>query len=173
VQATAPRARSGHHGEVDDTPETGPGPAAPEDLRAGDTDRERVADALRMAHAEGRLDLTEFDERVAAAWQARTYRELRELTADLPGNLPGAAPPAPAAPRTRAVEMRPEHCAPAEREMRSSVQGWAGVSAITLVIWGISCLATGEFQYPWWLWVAGPWGVVLLLNWLHVGRQRH
>lgn len=53
-------------------------------LRAADTDREHVAEQLRSAHTEGRLDLTEYDERVQQAWAARTYGELRALTADLP-----------------------------------------------------------------------------------------
>ncbi len=39
-------------------------------MRAGDADRERVAEQLRSAHAEGRLELTEYDERVQRAWAA-------------------------------------------------------------------------------------------------------
>ena len=54
-------------------------------MRAADSDRERVAEQLRVAHADGRLDLTEYDERVQQAWAARTYGELDVLTADLPG----------------------------------------------------------------------------------------
>lgn len=38
---------------------------APE-LRASDADRERVAEVLRDALAEGRLDMTEFEERLDA-----------------------------------------------------------------------------------------------------------
>jgi Domain of unknown function (DUF1707)/Domain of unknown function (DUF4190) len=53
-------------------------------LRAADTDREHVAEQLRSAHAEGRLDLSEYDERIQQAWAARTYGELKALTADLP-----------------------------------------------------------------------------------------
>lgn len=53
-------------------------------MRAADTDRERVAEQLRSAHAEGRLDLSEYDERIQQAWAARTYGELSALTADLP-----------------------------------------------------------------------------------------
>ena len=53
-------------------------------MRAADTDREQVAEQLRSAHSEGRLDLAEYDERVRRAWEARTYGELKALTADLP-----------------------------------------------------------------------------------------
>ncbi|MFG3657272.1 DUF1707 domain-containing protein [Streptomyces sp. NPDC047706] len=63
---------------------------APE-LRASDADRERVAEVLRDALAEGRLDMTEFEERLDATYQARTYGELTPITRDLPagGGAPG------------------------------------------------------------------------------------
>ena len=53
-------------------------------LRASDADRERVAEILRTAAAEGRLDLDEVDERLALVYQARTYADLEPLTRDLP-----------------------------------------------------------------------------------------
>ncbi|MFF7470497.1 DUF1707 domain-containing protein [Streptomyces sp. NPDC008092] len=56
---------------------------APE-LRASDADRERVAEILRDALAEGRLDMAEFEERLEATYQARTYGELTPITRDLP-----------------------------------------------------------------------------------------
>ncbi|MEU1531440.1 DUF1707 SHOCT-like domain-containing protein [Streptomyces fagopyri] len=62
-----------------------PEPAGPE-LRASDADRERVAEQLRDALAEGRLDMEEFEERLEAAFKARTYRDLAPLTRDLPGS---------------------------------------------------------------------------------------
>ncbi|MFG2401646.1 DUF1707 SHOCT-like domain-containing protein [Streptomyces lydicus] len=64
------------------------------ELRASDADRERVAEILRDALAEGRLVMEEFEERLDAAYRARTYRELEPLTADLPTGA--AAPGAPA-----------------------------------------------------------------------------
>ncbi|MEU1575958.1 DUF1707 domain-containing protein [Streptomyces collinus] len=54
------------------------------DLRASDADRERVAEILRDALAEGRLDMAEFEERLDATYQARTYGELAPITRDLP-----------------------------------------------------------------------------------------
>ena len=62
------------------------------ELRASDADRERVAEILRDAVAEGRLAMEEFDERLEATYRARTYGELEPLTADLPA---AAAAPAP------------------------------------------------------------------------------
>src|SRR6202012_1605141 len=52
-------------------------------LRAGDADRERVADQLRKAHAEGRLAADELSERIGRCLQARTFGELERLTADV------------------------------------------------------------------------------------------
>jgi hypothetical protein len=78
-------------------------------LRASDADRERVAEILRDALAEGRLDMAEFEERLDATYQARTYGELAPITRDLP--VPGVAPPAvsfakaPAEPGTWAARI--------------------------------------------------------------------
>ncbi|MER5797163.1 MULTISPECIES: DUF1707 SHOCT-like domain-containing protein [Streptomyces] len=70
----------------DDPRPTPPDPGSPSpELRASDADRERVAEQLRDALAEGRLDMEEFEERLEAAFKARTYSELAPLTRDLPG----------------------------------------------------------------------------------------
>ncbi|MEW2161897.1 DUF1707 domain-containing protein [Streptomyces sp. NPDC007084] len=61
------------------------------ELRASDADRERVAEKLRDALAEGRLDMEEFEERLEATYKARTYGELAPITRDLPG-VAAAAP---------------------------------------------------------------------------------
>jgi hypothetical protein len=53
-------------------------------LRASDADRERVADALRRHHLDGRLDTDELQERLARCYAARTTGELEPLLADLP-----------------------------------------------------------------------------------------
>lgn len=68
----------------------------PWDLRASDADRDRYLQALREAYAEGRLDASEYEDRMQAALAAKTYRELQPVVADLPvkqGQLPG--PPSP------------------------------------------------------------------------------
>ncbi|MFG2496708.1 DUF1707 domain-containing protein [Streptomyces sp. NPDC048441] len=54
------------------------------DLRAADADRDRVAERLRDAMAEGRLDMEEFEQRLDATYKARTYGELEPITRDLP-----------------------------------------------------------------------------------------
>jgi hypothetical protein len=64
-------------------------------MRAADTDRDRAADLLRTAAAEGRITFDELDERVSQAYAAKTFADLQAITGDLPG--PGITPPAPAA----------------------------------------------------------------------------
>ncbi|NYD51243.1 hypothetical protein BJY14_007226 [Actinomadura luteofluorescens] len=96
-------------------------PGAPE-MRAGDADRERVAQVLRDAAGEGRLTLDELDERLDAVYAAKTYAELEPITRDLPS--PGrAAPPATGA------DWRPVHGAPSWRSGIGIMSGFrrAGV----------------------------------------------
>jgi hypothetical protein len=61
--------------------------------RAADTDREAVAERLRVAAGEGRIEPWELDERLSQAYGAKTYGELAALLADLP-----VQPPFPAFP---------------------------------------------------------------------------
>jgi hypothetical protein len=112
-----------------------------DEMRAADADRRAVADSLRSALEEGRLDLDEYDERVRRAYAAKTYGELRPLVYDLPQKAEDTA--------TR----------------RWLLQLWGGylsVVAITTMVWIVSCLASLELIYFWPVWVAGPWGAVLL-----------
>ena len=63
------------------------GPLEPRDpslLRVSDADRHKVAEILRQAAGEGRLDLDELDERLESAYAAKTYADLVPITADLP-----------------------------------------------------------------------------------------
>jgi Domain of unknown function (DUF1707) len=69
-------------------------------IRASDHDRDAVVATLRDAYTDGRLTLDEFQERTAAAYNGRTWGDLRELTTDLPvqpvlgADLPPEAQPA-------------------------------------------------------------------------------
>ncbi len=56
----------------------------PEQLRISDDDRHRVAEVLREAAGEGRIDLEELDERLEAAYGAKVYADLVPILADLP-----------------------------------------------------------------------------------------
>ncbi|MQA16920.1 MAG: DUF1707 domain-containing protein [Pseudonocardiaceae bacterium] len=45
-------------------------------MRVSNADRKAVQDRLHWAHAEGLIDLSEFDARVRSAWDAKTRSEL-------------------------------------------------------------------------------------------------
>jgi hypothetical protein len=53
-------------------------------MRVSHEDRDHVAEQLRVAAGDGRLDADELDERLEAALTARTYGELEVLLTDLP-----------------------------------------------------------------------------------------
>lgn len=71
----------------------------PSRLRVSDHDRHQVAEVLRQAAGEGRLDLDELDERLEATYSAKTYAELVPITADLP--VQPTIHPQPPVPRPR------------------------------------------------------------------------
>lgn len=61
-----------------------PGAHDPAQMRISDTDRHQVADVLREAAGEGRLDLDELDERLEATYAAKVYADLVPILVDLP-----------------------------------------------------------------------------------------
>src|SRR3954454_18871675 len=76
----------------------------PRQLRISDSERHQVAEILREAAGEGRLDMDELDERLEATYAARTYADLVPITLDLPTHphqrpMPARqAPPPPGPP---------------------------------------------------------------------------
>ena len=66
----------------------------PAQLRISDADRHRVAELLREAAGEGRLEIDELDQRLEAAYAAKTYADLVPITADLPTH-PATGTPVP------------------------------------------------------------------------------
>jgi hypothetical protein len=71
-------------------------------LRAGDSDRDRVAENLRTQHAAGRLDTEELQSRIDVCYEAKTVGELQRLLVDLPRE-----PPAPVRPGWLRGRRRP------------------------------------------------------------------
>jgi hypothetical protein len=65
------------------------GPAS--GIRASDADRERMSELLRAQHLEGRLDASEFQERLERSLRAKTLGELHALSVDLPQEDPRQA----------------------------------------------------------------------------------
>jgi hypothetical protein len=113
------------------------------ELRAADADRERTAERLRAAAAEGRLSPDELEERLEVALAARTYAQLEAAVADLPAAEPPAATPARAAdPERRAFLL---------------------TSLLLVAIWAL----TGA-GYFWPVWPILGWGVFVVVpsRWL-------
>jgi hypothetical protein len=109
------------------------------DHRASDAERDAAADRLRVAAGDGRLDPDELEQRLEAAYGARTVGELTELTRDLP-----------------------EHGAPAERNwaspaVRGRLASFIVVNTICIAIWAASG-AEGGF---WPIWVIFGTGIGL------------
>ena len=122
-------------------------------LRAGNVDRERVVAQLNTAFSEGRLDVAELDERVAAAYAAKTLGELVPLTADLPvGQQQGRT----GAPARREANAPVPAGAPSPAVRWAPVTGALGLFLVNVVIWGAISLGTGELIYFWPIWTAIP-----------------
>ena len=62
------------------------------ELRISDTDRDRAAEVLREAHAQGRITVDELDERLTSVYAAKTFADLVPVTRDLPATQDAARP---------------------------------------------------------------------------------
>ena len=112
--------------------------------RTSDEERESAVTLLREHGAAGRLDVDELEQRIGAAYAARTHGELEALFGDLPGR-----PPA-----------RPRAAAPTRRARFG--HEWAlflQVSFVLIAIWAVS--GAGYF---WPAWVLVWWAFPLLLR---------
>jgi Domain of unknown function (DUF1707) len=147
------------------------------DMRASDADRQQVVERLRGALDEGRLKMDEYLERMGLAYEAVTYGDLVPLYRDLPAARPvakreAAPPPAPApAPRAEVVKRGAFASLPTPLKVLWTI--WATVVSINVVVWVLVSATTAQLIYPWPLWVAGPWGVVLLGVTALVSTIRH
>ncbi|MDN5920291.1 MAG: DUF1707 domain-containing protein [Pseudonocardia sp.] len=126
-----------------------------DNMRVSDADRDATAERLQVAHDEGRLSLTEFDERVRRSYAAVVRADLDRLTGDLPvldeRNLPSVR-------REREVAERRE----ARTEQYGQWRSWAGTSVLFLGIWGMISLAAGEPIFFWPMFPIGIWALVLI-----------
>nr|WP_232234083.1 DUF1707 domain-containing protein [Micromonospora chokoriensis] len=138
-------------------------------MRAADADREAVAERLRVALDEGRLDLHEYDERLQRAYAARTYADLEALVTDLPPVTP--AQRSGLVPAT-ASTVSPLDGQPVAAPTRGVTARWMAevwfpylrVIAIVVTIWAVTSLLSQDLLYFWPAWVAGPWGAVLVVR---------
>ena len=127
-------------------------------VRVSDAERQAAADRLRAAHSEGRLDLLEYDTRLALAYQAVTYRDLDQLFTDLPAHVarPAVAPVAPRPiPATRVPAAHPA-AAGLPTALRILWTIWACALLINLTVWTLVSLGNGEPDYFWPMWLLVP-----------------
>ena len=123
------------------------------DVRASDAERKAVVDELTRHCGEGRLTMSEAEERIAAAWGARTIGELRTLLEDLPRPTP--ARQAAGVPVPDAVRPAPGRSL-ARRSFDVHVRVYVLVIAFLCLIW----LLTGA-GYFWPVWPALGWGLAV------------
>ena len=107
-------------------------------VRASDADRERLGDELRSHAVAGRLSTDELEERLSAAYGARTTGELQALRRDLP-----------ATPESLALAQR-ERRAQLVRRTIQETGGSLGAFAVCTGIW----IASGASGFFWPLFVA-------------------
>ncbi|HEV7651099.1 MAG TPA: DUF1707 domain-containing protein [Actinophytocola sp.] len=123
-----------------------------DEMRAADSDRQAVADKLKQALDEGRLDLGEYDERLQKTYAARTYGDLNGLLDDLPGLAPAqpaaVAPAAPAPPPVRASRSG--------QLVKAWLGGFGGIFIISTVIWLATSIGSGHALYFWPVWLLIP-----------------
>jgi hypothetical protein len=131
-------------------------------LRVSDNERQAAVDRLRLAHDEGRLDLEEYDRRLAAAYGSVTYGDLDRLFLDLPaaGTAP-VVPRSPAgvpAPRRAAAVTVPVGGVLARQPLALKVLWtvYASVVAINLMVWLLVSLGNGDVIYFWPMWLLIP-----------------
>ncbi len=127
-----------------------------EEMRAADSDRQAVADKLKQALDEGRLDLAEYDERLQRTYAAKTYGDLDGLLDDLPGI---AVAPQPAA----GTEAAPRVAAPAPRRseragqvVRAWLGGFGGIFVVCTIVWLATSINSGHFENFWPVWLLIP-----------------
>ncbi|QIS14621.1 DUF1707 SHOCT-like domain-containing protein [Nocardia arthritidis] len=118
--------------------------------RASDAERERVVRLLGRHMADGRIDLAEYDQRVARVYATATREELSVVLSDLPRLKDSVAQRNSRVPIWQRIEGG----------------SWLGVSVLVLVIWGAISLGVGSLTYFWPMWVIGPWGAVLVFRML-------
>ncbi len=119
-------------------------------IRASDADRERVVEILRQHTAEGRITADEFEERMTAAYAARTMGALAELTTDLPVDL------AEHARRQTELARQAKPRRTLSRQLRQEFSGLASLGVVLTTIWVIS--GAGYF------WPAWPLGVIAAIT---------
>ncbi|PPK64048.1 DUF1707 domain-containing protein [Actinokineospora auranticolor] len=134
------------------------------EIRVGTSDRERAVEALAEHLAGGRLEISEYEQRCAAATAARVRADLRALFVDLPRPHPTFDPaptPAPApVPVPRGVAQPQPEQANGLWEPHRTHRNNRGLFAF-LGVAGVSTVAVVAFTGTWW--ALAPLGILALI----------
>lgn len=145
-------------------------PMGREEMRAGDSDRQAVADKLKRALDEGRLDLAEYDDRLQKTYAAKTYGDLDALLEDLPGS---AVSPQPRAdPEPAAAGPPPQKGSSRGGQLAPWLGGFGGIFVVCTVIWLATSIGSGHVQYFWPVWLLIPMAVGFMGRLGQSGRGR-
>lgn len=138
-------------------------------LRASDADRGNAASLLADAHADGRLDRDEYEQRLSQAMSAKSLGELVPVLDDLTPQRPSA-------------DQGDQACMPGmltARNARASIAGlprwWLGLAVMFNLIWLLSVLGTGGWIYYWPMWPMLGTAIPVILGWINGGArgERH
>lgn len=127
------------------------------EIRASDQERNAVIEHLQSAYMEGRLDVTEYQERLDAAMHARTRGDLAPLTADLPA-------PAPAR-RNNDIDRV------SNPRRLDQWRDWLWVAIVLNGIWLVTSIASGELRFYWPLFPLGIWAFINLAGMVEKGKD--
>jgi Domain of unknown function (DUF1707)/2TM domain len=111
-------------------------------IRAGDREREKTANQLGSALAQGYVAMGEYEARLQAAFAAHTTAELHRLVADLPL----------AQMRRNDPRRREARRAAARRGVQIHLAGYLAMVVIVLTVW----LAVGLTAGAWYFWPVWP-----------------
>jgi hypothetical protein len=142
------------------------------DLRVADRDRQAAAERLRLALGEGRLDLLEYDDRLAKAYAAVTYGDLEPLFTDLPPTSAMAEPVVPPTPNPRPAPRPVPSAARLPTALKVLWTIWVAVVAINLTVWVLVSVGNGEPDYFWPMWLLVPGAALFAVSAGILGMRR-
>ena len=120
-------------------------------MRTSTDERETTGRRLGVALSLGYLELSEYEDRLAAAMTARSAADLARLTADLPVDRLRRHDPVLRARRARSARLG----------VRAHLVGYLALAVLVTAVWLTIALTAGVW-YPWFVWpvLGGGLGVL-------------
>lgn len=122
----------------------------PSELLAGDREREKTADLLGQALAQGYLPIDEYDARLQTVFQTRTADALHRLLSDLPVERI----------RRHDPRRRTARIAAARLGVRIHLGAYLAMAVIVLTVWtAVALTTTATYFWPIWPILGGAIGL--------------